>query len=180
MGFKLFMPDGCTTRTWLLFVLVLSVLTWSRASAEPPVEPVPMLNLTAGQVGVFDNIDDPYRVGLEYRFRPLGRWQLIPAIGAAVAQNDASFVYVDLRHDFWLGARWALIPSFGVGLFNDGDGLELGQTVEFRSGIELAYRFHEQWRVGLALFHLSNGGLSDTNPGTEAVVLSLSIPLRGR
>lgn len=167
-------------RILLLTVLVLGGLTWSRVWAEPPVGPVPMLNITAGQVGVFDNIDDPYRVGLEYRFRPFGSWQLIPAIGAAVAQNDAFFVYADLRHDFWLGDRWVVIPSFGLGLFNDGDQVELGQTLEFRSGVELAYRFHEQWRVGLALFHLSNGGLSDENPGTEALVLSLCIPLQGR
>ncbi|MFU8821106.1 MAG: acyloxyacyl hydrolase [Gammaproteobacteria bacterium] len=139
-----------------------------------------MLNVTAGRVGVFDNIDDPYRVGLEYRFRPFGRWQLIPAVGAAFAQNDAFFVYTDLRKDVWLSSRWVLIPSFGVGLFDDGRDVQLGHTVEFRSGLELAYRFKEQWRIGLALFHLSNGGLADKNPGTEALVLSLCIPMQDR
>lgn len=167
-------------RILLPLALVLVCFCSSSARAEPPVEPVPMLNVTAGTVGVSDDIEDPYRVGLEYRFRPFGRWQLIPAVGAALAQNDAYFVYTDLRKDFWLGQRWVLIPSFGVGLFNDGKDVELGHTVEFRSGLELAYRFKEQWRVGLALFHLSNGGLADKNPGTEALVLSLCIPLQGR
>jgi hypothetical protein len=48
-----------------------------------------------------------------------------------------------------------------------------------RSGIEVAYRFYERSRVGLALFHLSNGGLADKNPGTEVLALSLSVPLQG-
>lgn len=115
--------------------------------------PVPMLQMPVGRVGIFDQVRDPYRIGLEFQFRPFGAWQLIPAIGAAAAQNDAHFVYSDLKGDF-----------------ND---------LEFRSGIELSYRFSGRSRIGVALFHLSNGGLSNQNPGTEVLVLSFSIPLQG-
>ena len=31
-------------------------------------------------------------------------------------------------------------------------------------------------RLGIGLFHLSNGGLSEQNPGTEPTFLSLSLP----
>ena len=51
----------------------------------------PMVNLTAGYVGVFDNIDRPLRLGAEYRFTAIGKWNLIPAIGVAAAENGASF-----------------------------------------------------------------------------------------
>lgn len=139
-----------------------------------------MLNLTVGQAGIFDSGDPPLRYGIEYRGRSFSRWRLIPAVGAAIADNGASFVYTDLRHDFWLDDRWVVIPSFGVGAFDDGENLDLGHTIEFRSGLEVAYRFHGEYRVGVALFHLSNGGISDQNPGTEGLVASLCIPLHRR
>ena len=139
-----------------------------------------MLNITAGQVGILDDLDGPQRYGLEYRFKSFsGPWgfRLIPAVGAAVSNNGAGFVYTDLRHDFYLSRRWILIPSFGVGIFNDSSEIELGNDIEFRSGIELAYQFRNKIRAGIAIFHLSNGGISSENPGTEALVLSICIPM---
>lgn len=140
-----------------------------------------MLNLTAGQVGILDDLDGPQRYGLEYRFKsflgPFG-FKLIPAIGLAVANNNARFTYADLRHDFYLNNNWLLIPSFGAGIFKDSAEIELGNNVEFRSGLEIAYEFHNRYRAGLAIFHLSNGGVSSTNPGTEALVFSICIPMK--
>ncbi len=137
----------------------------------------PMLNLTYGKVAVFDQEAQPDRMGVEYRFRTYGSWKLIPAIGFARANGGATFAYTDIRHDFWLSPHWLLIPSFGAGVFSESERLKLGNTLEFRSGIEWAYRFDNDYRLGLALFHLSNGGLSRQNPGTEALVLSLCIPV---
>lgn len=150
------------------------------ACAGPPREPAPMLSVSAGKLGIFDGIGDPFEVGVAYRFRPSPHWSLAPAVGATVHDNGAYFVYSELRRDFWLGTRWLLVPSIGMGLFEDGKKLDLGHTVEFRSGLELGYRFDNHWRVGLAMFHLSNGGIGDRNPGTEALVVSISIPLSQR
>ncbi|HSN88855.1 MAG TPA: acyloxyacyl hydrolase [Thermoanaerobaculia bacterium] len=47
--------------------------------------------------------------------------------------------------------------------------------VEFRSGVELAWRLNERSRIGLCLYHLSNGGLYDFNPGTESLILSYGV-----
>ena len=71
-----------------------------------------------------------------------------------------------------------LIPSFGVGLFDDSEEVQLGNKLEFRSGIEIAYEFRNKVRAGVAIFHLSNGGISNQNPGTEALVFSVCIPLK--
>ena len=145
---------------------------------EPPVPAVPMINLTFGKVGVFDDEFEADRYGIEYRFRPFGKWDLIPAIGYAFSVDDDSFLYTDLRYDYWLNSRWVLTPSLGVGVFTEGKNLDLGDDLEFRSGLELAYRFNTNYRIGVALFHLSNAGISDNNPGTESLVFSLSIPLK--
>ena len=139
-----------------------------------------MLNITAGQVGILDDTDGSQRYGLEYRFKSFaGPWgfRLIPAIGFATSSDGANFIYSDLRHDFYLNDRWILIPSFGVGLFDDSEEIQLGNELEFRSGIEIAYQFRNKMRAGVALFHLSNGGISSDNPGTEALVFSVCIPI---
>ncbi|MCK4675879.1 MAG: acyloxyacyl hydrolase [Gammaproteobacteria bacterium] len=158
----------------LLFVaMCFSVMAEEREEYE-------MINITAGQVGVADDLDGPQRYGLEYRFTSFagpGDFRLIPAIGAAISNNGASFIYTDLRHDFYLNRRWLLIPSFGMGLFSDSKEINLGNDLEFRSGIEIAYQFRNKVRAGVAAFHLSNGGISNRNPGTEAVVFSICIPV---
>jgi len=55
--------------------------------------------------------------------------------------------------------------------------LELGHPIEFKSTLELAYEFENRWRLGLAIYHLSNSRLSSTNPGTETLVATLSVPI---
>lgn len=135
-----------------------------------------LFNLNVGEVGIGDNIDEPVRYGVDLRFRPITAWDLAPAVGAAWAENGARFVYVDIRRDFWLADRWALTPSFGVGTFDNGADLKLGNDLQFRSGIEIAFVTQSLYRLGLSVFHLSNGGLSERNPGTEALVLAFHIP----
>ena len=160
--------------------LVFVLFTISFFAYAEEREEYAMINITAGQVGILDDIDGPQRYGLEYRFKSFsGPWdfRLIPAIGAATSSNGATFIYSDLRHDFYLNDRWILIPSFGVGSFDDSEEVKLGNELEFRSGIEIAYQFRNKMRAGVALFHLSNAGISSHNPGTEALVFSFCIPI---
>ena len=42
-----------------------------------------------------------------------------------------------------LGARWGLIPEVGVGVYEQGDGKNLGGSLEFRSGLEATYRAND-------------------------------------
>lgn len=162
-------------------LLMLFSFFWGGCTAQViPQANVPMLNLTVGEVGevgIAGSTANAHQYGIEYRSRSFSQWKIIPAFGYARAENSADFLYIDLRRDFWLTDRWIAIPSFGLGAFDDSEEIQLGGKLEFRVGIEIAYRFHRQYRVGVAIFHFSNAGLSDSNPGTEALVLSLSIPL---
>ena len=160
-------------RAYTLTLLLATLTVLRAADADPPREP--MWSVSAGKLGVFDDIGDPFELGIAYRFRPVGKWSLLPAVGATAHDNGACFVYSELRREFWLVESWLLVP--GVGLFEDGKKLDLGHTVEFRSGLEVGRRLGIGWRVGVALFHLSNGGIGDRNPGAEAPVFSISIPV---
>ena len=165
-----------------VMILVLFAIVGPATSADrlEPVTEYEMINITAGQVGILDDMQNTQRYGLEYRFKSFSGpfdFRLIPAIGAARSNDGASFVYADLRHDFYMARRWILIPSFGLGVFNDISDINLGNDLEFRSGVEVAYQFRNRVRVGLAIFHLSNGGISSQNPGTESLVFSVCIPV---
>ena len=134
------------------------------------------INANVGRIGILDN-DNETRFGLEYRFVPITVLDIVPSIGGIIGSDGAKYVYVEARHDFYLTDSWILIPSFGPGLFFGHDKIELGNRVEFRSGLELAYGFQNNYRVGVAIYHLSNGGISSINPGTESIIMSLSIPI---
>ena len=55
----------------------------------------------------------------------------------------------------------------GGDIYGEGDGKDLGHAIEFRSGIEVAYRFDDYSRLGLSFTHISNAGLDERNPGVE-------------
>ncbi|MBT5194166.1 MAG: acyloxyacyl hydrolase, partial [Rhodospirillaceae bacterium] len=88
------------------------------------------------------------------------------------------FVGAGVLIDIFLGRRFVLTPSFAPHAYWGGnDDLDLGHTVEFRSQLELAYRFDNRSRLGLAISHYSNASLGDKNPGTETATLYYSLPL---
>ncbi len=138
------------------------------------------LSVNAGFVGIFNRFSETLRYGMEYRWKPLTQYAIRPAAGVISAENDASYVFLGLRRDFFLGEHWLLTGSFDAGYFEERDELNLGLELEFRSGLEAAYQFDNRYRIGVALYHLSNGGFGKRNPGTESVVLSLTAPIISR
>ena len=51
---------------------------------------------------------------------------------------------------------------------------DLVSTIVLRTGVDVSHPVHELAWVGLSYFHVSNGGLSDHNPGAESLVMSIS------
>tara|TARA_B100001123_G_scaffold439710_1_gene577124 strand:+ start:688 stop:1215 length:528 start_codon:yes stop_codon:yes gene_type:complete len=73
-------------------------------------------------------------------------------------------------------SNFLLTPSFGVGAYDDGDGKKLGNTIEFRTTLEVSYQFENKNRIGLSFGHISNANIGDKNPGVEILSLSYQIP----
>ena len=167
----------------LLPICQLSLLVlWALPSTAAMDEPL-ALSLYAGAFDVGDFEYDVGEVGLEVRGAP--RWRgrlperlsLRPMAGAAGTTDGAAWIYAGLRADWQAATRWVVSPSFGVSLFEEGDGKELGGPVEFRSAIEAARRVGDRLHLGLAFYHLSNADLYDDNPGSNSLVLTLTTPL---
>ena len=67
--------------------------------------------------------------------------------------------------------------GFAPTIYYRGTGVDLGFPLEFRSSVELAYRFDDRSRLGAQIYHLSNASLGWQNPGTEVLMLSYSVPI---
>lgn len=112
----------------------------------------------------------------EYRFSQ-GFFFIKPFVGAFGTSRHSVYAYGGLRADLVFLDHYVLMPNAAVGYYNRGDGKNLGSPVEFKTGLELAYRFDNAARLGVAFDHISNAGLTKVNPGTEQLLLMLSWPL---
>jgi len=86
----------------------------------------------------------------------------------------------DADGDAWFGAGFALNydlsetlfveASFMPGYYVEGDTV-LGGNLHFRSLLGLGWNVSDRSAMILSIDHLSNGGLDDVNPGSEAIAL---------
>jgi hypothetical protein len=67
-------------------------------------------------------------------------------------------------------------PSFAAGIYDDGSGKKLGNTIQFRTTIEIGYQLANKNRIALSFGHISNANLGEKNPGVEIFSLSYQIP----
>ena len=165
---------------FILTAIIAAALTLGGAEPAAAAEDDPhFLTLAAGYYDINDDMD-----AAEFRaeFRARNKFWMFKPFGGFMATSDAAFYgFAGFLIDLYFGRRVVLTPSLAAGLYEDGDGKDLGHIVEFRSSIELAYRFDNRSRLGLSFYHLSNAGLDDNNPGTEVLSLNYSIPLnRGK
>ena len=90
-------------------------------------------------------------------------WIFKPLAGVMGTTDSALYGYGGVLVDVYFGRRWVLTPSFAAGYYEKGDGRDLGHELEFRSSIELSYRFDNRTRLGLSFYHLSNANIGDFN-----------------
>ena len=136
--------------------------------------------LTFG-AGIYDFSDDSTGVlSVEYTHHSGWIWKIKPMGGVLLNFDGALYGYGGFGLDIFFGRRLVVTPSLAVGLYSDGGGKDLGHVIEFRSSVKLAYRLASRARIGLDLFHLSNAGLDDVNPGANVLMLTYSLPLGPR
>ena len=101
-----------------------------------------------------------------------------PLLGFLGTTENAYYGYFGLSTDlyFFDCKCFLLSPSLAVGGYEDGDQIRLGHTLEFRSGGDISYRFKNNVRVGVGIFHISNAGLGYRNPGSEQIIFKYHIP----
>jgi len=165
-------------------VLALAVATGG-VIATTIATPIPtesdQVAFEAGRLDPVKNVQPATAFGLEFRAGQILLWRLRPFIGAGFTADHSFYGYGGIR----VGAHWGdhvvVTPSFAIGGYSRGDGKDLGTpAIIGRFGIDLEYRFDNDVRMGVGYHHMSNGNVfgQETNPGTEVVGLTLSIPVR--
>ena len=108
---------------------------------------------------------------------------LKPFAGIELTSDSASYyiagVYVeDNVGSILTGEKSNLIltPTFGAGYYDDGIGKKLGNSIEFRTTLELSYQLESEKRIGISFGHISNANIGDKNPGVEILSFSYQIP----
>lgn len=156
----------------LLTGLVALLAVTAPAAAEEPA----FISLGVGYYDLFDD-QAAGEARLEYRFSESNKlFFFTPFVGVTATTDAATYGYVGVGVDVFFGRRWVATPNFAVGVYGNGDGKDLGHAVEFRSGLEVAYRFDDYSRLGLSFTHISNAGLDERNPGVESLVVVYSMP----
>lgn len=152
-------------------VIIAGLIFFTPAMADDP----DFLVVGGGWYDFNDN-RDAFDFRAEYRsgYKALGF--LKPWAGIEATSDQAFYGLFGVLTDLYYGRRWVLTPSFGAGLYLDGDGKDLGHTIEFRSQLEFGYRLDDRSRMSLAIGHISNASLADNNPGTEIATVYYHIP----
>lgn len=135
------------------------------------------LSLGGGWWDLIAQDDNQADFRLEYRHGQRFLEIVKPWAGLEVTTAGGVWAGGGLLVDIYLGRRFVLTGSTGVGGFYEGDGKDLGSPIEFRSTIEVGYRFDDRSRLSLAFGHLSNAGIGDDNPGTEVLTLYYHLPI---
>jgi lipid A 3-O-deacylase len=114
--------------------------------------------------------------GAEYRFGQ-HLWIVHPFLGINATHRGDIYGYGGFLFDASVIDHLWVTPSLAVGGFHRGGGKDIGSVVEFRSALELSYQFDNKARLGVRFEHISNAGISNTNPGVENFWVVFSVPM---
>jgi hypothetical protein len=134
-----------------------------------------VLAFSAGVFEAGDSTHQAAEAGLQWRGG--GHWWVFhPMAGGMVTHKGSCNLYAGFSFDLPLGNRLVLRPSFAPGYYNKGSGKDLGYALEFRSGLEVGWRFSSGTRLGVEFNHISNASLGDRNPGANSLIAMVAIP----
>jgi len=128
--------------------------------------------------GMFDFSDNGKRstlIGFQHQNVELNRdiflGNLSPITGAMFTADNAAYVYTGVQANYSLGIL-NIIPSFTPGLYEAGDGKDLGHMLEFKSEVQLSLDLPKDSQFGFSYNHLSNASLGDKNPGANSYMFN--------
>ncbi len=158
----------------LLFLLVSFFIRLNGADKPPPLVAVGAGYAEAGRHhsgGIYQ---------AEYRFSRFLFEDIRPIALLISPQLRSLFIGLGLGIEFHTLKHLVLTPSLTPGLYWKGSGKDLGCILEFCSAFELAYECSNCMRLGAQIYHISNASLGTHNPGMNALVFFIGIPLTGR
>ena len=128
--------------------------------------------------GMFDFSDDGQKAllfGIQHQNENLVRDSFLgtisPVSGFMLTENNAASAYTGIQAQYNLG-KLNVIPSFTPGLYGQGDGKDLGHTIEFKSELQFSLDIFTNSELGFSYNHISNASLGDKNPGANSYMFN--------
>ena len=128
--------------------------------------------------GMFDFSDDGKKstiIGLQHQNENLIRESFLgtlsPITGAMITADNAAYFYTGVQAQYKIGI-FDVTPSFTPGIYEKGDGKDLGHLVEFKSEVQLSLNLLENSQFGMSYNHISNASLGDKNPGANSYMFN--------
>ena len=149
--------------------LLLLFLTISFSNAE---------NKWSFYTGMFDFSDDGKKAnlfGAEYvnysSSKDIFLGNVQPVTGGMITADDAIYVYTGYQLNQKTNST-TFSPSFAVGLYDEGDGKDLGHAIEFKTQIQVLFEISSSSEIGISYNHISNASLGDKNPGANSYMFN--------
>ena len=128
--------------------------------------------------GMFDFSDDGKKsaiIGLQHQNENLIRESFLgtlsPITGAMITADNAAYFYTGVQAQYKMGI-FDVTPSFTPGIYEKGDGKDLGHLVEFKSEIQLTFDLNDSTHLRMSYNHLSNASLGTKNPGANSYMFN--------
>ena len=132
--------------------------------------------------GTFDTIDkegdDKANLyGFEHNnpvlFRDTFVGKFSPITGGFVTDKSSIYLYTGVQAEYEIGPL-NVVPSFAPGYYEEGDGKDLGMSLEFKSELKFSFDIFKDSKIGYSYSHISNNEWGDKNPGVDNQTISFS------
>ena len=133
------------------------------------------INFYSGMFDFSDNGKKSAIIGIQHQNENLTRKSFLgtlsPITGAMITADNAVYFYTGIQAQYKIG-KINLTPSFTPGIYEKGDGKDLGHVVEFKSEVQLSLNLFENSQFGMSYNHISNASLGEKNPGANSYMFN--------
>lgn len=129
-------------------------------------------------IAKYDVIDEKQaaEVKLEYSFGEPIIGPFKPILVSELTEDSSFYAAAGLYLDYVPHKNIYIKPSWTIGVYEEGQGKDLGDGAIIRSQLELGYQFDSLHRLGIAFSHASNAMQDKNNTGTEVLSLYFHMP----
>ena len=133
------------------------------------------INFYSGMFDFSDNGKKSAIIGMQHQNENLTRKSFLgtlsPITGAMITADNAAYFYTGIQAQYKIG-KINLTPSFTPGIYEKGNGKDLGHVVEFKSEVQLSLNLFENSQFGMSYNHISNASLGEKNPGANSYMFN--------
>ena len=133
------------------------------------------INFYSGMFDFSDNGKKSAIIGIQHQNENLTRKSFLgtlsPITGAMITADNAAYFYTGVQAQYKIG-KINLTPSFTPGIYEKGNGKDLGHVVEFKSEVQLSLNLFENSQFGMSYNHISNASLGEKNPGANSYMFN--------